>query len=203
MPNRRANLILGTIFLAVALATTAIFYAPFRNSPEVLNGLFEQGSMVRRSLHFLVLQATGSRDLASGLGVSGLAIAAVVGFLACRGTRSLASGMALTVGLQAVLGRTFFQPWHLCPVVILTGWALAHDLKRSSSASAPGALRPVGYLLVTVWSASALIGGYVPYILIAKPGVATEYVSIALVFAPPLAVTATALVRHRSAILRR
>lgn len=185
------------LLLAVTSGTVALLYAPFWDSSEVLEGLFQQSEMVRRSLHFLLLEVTGLRSLATGLGVSGAVLATVAGFLVCVRGGSVAISMAVTLLLQAVLGRTFFQPWPICPLVFLSAWSLAERNAALPPSPRIGLHDALTRLLIPVLSASAIIGGYVPYILVSSPGSPTEWISIALILGVSAIVMGVACCRHR------
>ncbi len=187
------------LLLAGSFGTVALLYLPFWNGFAVLDGLFEQTEIVRRSLHFLILQATGIRSLATGLGISGVVVAVIMGFIVSMRQRSIAVAVALTVGIQTVFGRTFFQPWSICPLVFLAAWSIAEE--PAALVHAPGvSLNAMLARVVPVFSASALIGGYVPYILVSSPGSPTEWISTAIILSLPAIVMLVAWYRHRPVI---
>jgi hypothetical protein len=53
-------------------------------------------------------------------------------------------------------------------------------------------------LVIPVFSASAVVGGYVPYILVSSPGAATENISIAVILGIPVLAMVADWYRHRS-----
>jgi len=199
-PRRASRL---ALLLAGAGGALSLLYAPYWAGSGTFEGLLRQSELVRRSLHFLVLQLTGVRHLATGLAVSGGVLAALVGLLASLRGRGLAVSTALALGIQALLGRTFFQPWSLCPLVFLGAWALAEEPARGAPATFDRLDELFVRLLLPVLSASAVIGAYVPYILVDSPGTATEHVSIALILGLPALALLVARRRHGRAIAFR
>jgi hypothetical protein len=144
-------------YLATRAAVgVAILYAliwwPLWGGFESLEGLRAESSKVLQS----VFQIAGvSGDSASFIAAAGSIFALVVGaVLAARGW-SLAISCMVALILQAILGRTFLQPWYFAPVIMIGGWAILEQ--------APGCRFARALADPAVWgvaSTGLLAGGY-------------------------------------------
>lgn len=144
------RLALTSAFSAAAVIT--LIWLPLWAGPESLDGLRTESSKVLQSL-FQIFHVPG--DAASPIALAGSVFALVFGaWLAARGW-SLALSCMVAMILQAVIGRTFLQPWYFAPVMMLGGWAILEQ--------APGTRAARALADPLVWgiaSVGLLFGGY-------------------------------------------
>jgi len=139
-----------------AAGSVAVLYAliwwPLWGGIESLDGLRAESSKVLQSI-FQIAGVPG--ESASAMAAFGSLFALVVGaLLAARGWSLALSCMAALI-IQAILGRTFLQPWYFAPVVMLGAWAMLEQ--------APGSRFARALADPVVWgvaSVGLLLGGY-------------------------------------------
>ena len=140
-------------------ATLAVLYVPFWQGAITFIGLRQESAKVIRSFYAMLGYAYGLTPHWIFLGerIANLAAVAIGVWLAVR-RRSLTGGLICALLIQALLGRTFVQPWHFCPVLILVPFL--------GVASAPGNRRagwmeqPHFRMVLLALSVSLLGGGY-------------------------------------------
>jgi hypothetical protein len=142
----------ASLGLAATLALVVLIWLPLWAGPQSLDGLREESGKVLQSL-FQIFRVPD--DAASAIATAGSVFALVFGmYLAARGW-SLALACMVALVLQAVIGRTFLQPWYFVPVIMLGGWALLEQ--QPGSRFARSLADP---LVLGVASVGLLFGGY-------------------------------------------
>jgi hypothetical protein len=138
--------------LAITALLVALVWLPLWEGPASLDGLRLESGKVLQSI-YQIFHVPGST--AAPLATAGSLFALLVGMvLAARGW-SLALSCMVALILQAVIGRTFLQPWYFAPVIMLGGWALLEQ--------APGPRLARALADPVVWgvaSVGLLFGGY-------------------------------------------
>lgn len=150
------------LFSLVFVITLVALYQPYWQGERTFIGLHQETTKVIRSFYALLGNGFGLAPrwifLSSGLG-NLVAIAAGMWIAIRRG--NLPAALLCGLLLQAVFGRTFLQPWHFCPILMLVPF-----LNTAGHATAVGA-RGVPWLSgalsrrgLLVLSVSMLAGGY-------------------------------------------
>ena len=157
--ERAWQVALGRIALLalVCVATLAALYWPFWIGGATFDGLQREAGKIIRSLHALLGAWFGlSPGCLRACGLAGNLLAAAAGAWICWRRKSLAQGLLVGLLAQVVLGRTFLQPWHFCPALLLVPF-----LGFAARPPASGGLRWAELRSLLVLSVSALAGGYV------------------------------------------
>lgn len=156
--------LLMLLFLAPAFLTLGGLYLPFWRGVDTFAGIQQESEKILRSLYFVLAHYAGmSPVLIRWSSILGNVCAGAVGMLLCARGRGLAEGVIAVLLIQALLGRTFLQPWHFCPVIMLAP-LLAVEARKGSAGARRGqrigaADSGILWSLLAV-SASAIAGGY-------------------------------------------
>ena len=182
--ERAWQVALGRIALLalVCVATLAALYWPFWIGGATFDGLQREAGKIIRSLHALLGAWFGlSPGCLRACGLAGNLLAAAAGAWICWRRKSLAQGLLVGLLAQVVLGRTFLQPWHFCPALLLVPF-----LGFAARPPASGGLRWAELRSLLVLSVSALAGGYVALLWV--PGSradALQTISFLCIVLPP------------------
>lgn len=183
----KRRVLLAGVLLAAALAMLAAAYFPLWAAWDTFSGVRTESMKSIRSVHALLRHYAGATpEAVQGLGLAGFTLALVAGgFVAAR--RRMADGVLAALALHAVIGRTFFQPWHLGPLLFV---ALVPRLARAAGSEdlkTPAEPLNTGEVALLVASASALVGGYGVLIAAGNRAPAAQAVSLAVALLPPAA----------------
>jgi hypothetical protein len=114
--------------------------------------------------------------------------AAAAGLIIYMRRGNLALGMLGCVFLQAVLGRTFLQPWYFCPLIMIAPLVGAIEVgpgKNTESQQIRGHRNALVLRFILLVGASALAGGYaIPVLARGYSPLAQTWSFIGIVVAP-------------------
>ena len=162
-PAREAAL-RGALFLALMAVTLASLYGPFWQGMQTFAGIQQESHKAIRSLSWILAYYFGVSAMSvQAVSMAGNLAAALVGMLVVRKRKSLTEGLLATLLIQTFLGRTFLQPWHLCPLIMLApllGTRVLHYAGETSMLQQIGAPEADILRILLVLSASAVAGGY-------------------------------------------
>ena len=152
------------LFVLACGATLVALYFRFWHGVHTFDGLQQEAGKVIRSLYAMLGALFGMKPGWIHLcSLAGSLLAAVIGVWVCVRRGSLSLGVLVCLMVQAVLGRTFLQPWHFCPALMLVpflGVAARAAPGADGAALAPGVSRLATLRSYLVLSVSSLAGGY-------------------------------------------
>ncbi len=181
-PRETATLLM--LFVVSMLAALAANYWPLWQGAQTFAGIQQESDKVLRSLYSLLGHHLGvSAPWIRWLSFCGHICAGIVGMIVCYRRRSLAAGLIAGLLIQAVLGRTFLQPWHFAPAIMLAPLLGALPAKDRDDEVGRRVLR-----LLLVLSASALAGGYAVLFLAKGKSPLAQSLSFLVMVVPPLVV---------------
>ena len=193
--NRRPSgetVLLLLLFVMPMLATVAVLYLPFWQGVHTFAGIQQESEKTLRSLYSVLRHHFGMPPTwILGSSILGDICAGVAGMLICAKRRSLTDGLLICLLVQAILGRTFLQPWYFCPPIMLApllGMTARRKHEKISLVQRLDAAE-IGLLRVLlVISASAIAGGYAVLFLARGRSPQAQSLSFVCMIVPPLIV---------------
>jgi len=178
----RETATLPVLFVISMLAALAASYWPLWQGAQTFAGIQQESAKVLRSLYSVLGHHLGvSAPWIRWLSFCGHICAGMVGMVVCYRRRSLVAGLIAGLLIQAVLGRTFLQPWHFAPAIMLAPLLGALPVKDHGDEVGRRVLR-----LLLVLSASALAGGYAVLFLAHGKSPLVQSLSFLVMVVPPL-----------------
>lgn len=191
------------LFTFVTVVVLVGLYLPLWEGAVTFSGLQRESLKVIRSFYsILIYQVKMPRTWIWIMSVLGNLAAALLGVAAVRWRGGLAGGLILCFLIQAVLGRTFLQPWYFCTLVVLTPALFLFPGRKPENEETErenaNVWLPIHDFLLTV-SVSAIAGAYaVPMILKGFDLRTTVWcLSFLCMIIPPLAVWTVSAGRRR------
>jgi hypothetical protein len=175
----------AVIFVVMAAIPLALAGGPFWAGMATLGGLREESAKILRSLYFVLMAYLEiSPRWLVWLSLLGNLAAMAAGISVSRRTGSLAKGLVVCLLVQAILGRTFLQPWYFAALVLV---AMAVPLPAPHQA--PRGLRRMEgagqakFFCVILLAGAGAIGG--AYAVMLSVGPAVQSLSfVAMVILP-------------------
>jgi len=169
--------------------TLAVCYGPLWVGAETFAGLRLESEKVLRSIFALLRDHLDvGPSWIQRLATLGLVAASVSGAWLYAKRRRLDEAIILSLGVQAYLGRTFFQPWYLAAMIIV---AVAPRLLAARDDSTGGTGLSSMERILLVAGAFAIAGSYTGMIVTQSRSVAVLSIStLSILLLPPLALWA-------------
>lgn len=187
----RNFLLLAALFVLPMLAVLACLYSPFWQGLNTFIGIQQESEKIMRSLYTILEYYFGvSQKWSVRISLLGNICACIVGMIVCWKRRSLVKGIFVCLLLQEVFGRTFLQPWHFCPLVMLAPLLVMtkNEIDNTWMIQSIGGSEMAILRFALVTSASVFVGGYVVLMLAFGHSPPIESLSVLCMLAPPLAV---------------
>jgi hypothetical protein len=162
-PVLRKTVLLYFLFVIISLATLAVCYAPLWVGLDTFAGIRFESLKVLRSLYSIIRDYFGVGTLwIQRLNFLGIVVACISGALIYLKRLRLEEGIVLSLALQTVVGRTFFQSWYFCPLIIIVLASRLLSSQRESSTENGGTGETLSYVesVLLIASVSGLFGGY-------------------------------------------
>lgn len=186
---RRAAVVRTALFALASGATLVALYFPYWQGWSTLDGLQWEAAKVIRSFHAMLGALFGmSPGWIQLCSLGGNLLAMAAGAWVCCRRSSLAQGVLACLLVQAVLGRTFLQPWHFCPALMLIPFLgmATRAAPAAANAAVPGTLTLTALRGFLILSVSSLVGGYALLFLIHSRADVWQVVSFLCMVLPPL-----------------